>query len=480
MDPPLIMIPKVNSLYPPNPVTFGQQPKRNMELPRPQFGILGLLNNPIITSIATPIEKLMFTIEANKATELMVSDVGAMVLPRTLLDGLKRGPIPAQETFLREAAGTIGNVYIAGWIAWASAFVLNKVFAVSRYFNPKGMDMRAWVNANTLSHYDEITHRVIESQLALPQSKRLSIRGLRREIVSQLLNLQSEDPVRRLKEYSHLPQTITSNGKSELLKMLLPTDGETLRNTQHRAYNIEGSTQKRLERSQQEILSTVEFEQEQYLAKKGLKKASRIPNRVLQKLSQIKKTIEHRFHLLYRSETTSSIRHKEDAFFNRMYKVAIQEGLLTDEVNMLDHTGKPSKLGTRKLEVALKDIKYFTEEFLNRALTHLDPKNREVSKLTTLMTDEQLLVVKRALWGTPKAKTFLQSILPQVGEGMFKYAYKLKRWITGGSLAISVFLGGTYVLFNNWLTRSRLGGQRYFPGEQAFVKTYTQQKGEAA
>jgi hypothetical protein len=89
---------------------------------------------------------LLDRIDESKVFELGVTDVGGMVIPRSIVEWTQRNFDMARETFLREIDGTFNLLILPGLLNRAMVSALNHVPAL----NPKRLFHGAWVDGPTL------------------------------------------------------------------------------------------------------------------------------------------------------------------------------------------------------------------------------------------------------------------------------------------------------------------------------------------
>ncbi|MCA9807250.1 MAG: hypothetical protein KC476_04775 [Cyanobacteria bacterium HKST-UBA06] len=408
--------------------------------------------------IMKPVAWLMPLIEGNENTKLAVTDLGAMVIPRTSAELVHRGPEMGFETIFREINTTL-NIYMIGWLGALSMAVLS----LPR-INPKAMSLKGWINANTLKAFGDLAHETLVEARQTP----MSADEIQRSFLSKALNrIESTDQIAKMpffKKYFPHQGKLDPAVRDELINRYQggpPANNaiERLQN-QHRAYNIEAEVSKLLRNEQggEPLLAQMIAEQKE---KMGLSAKDKLPektmvamrNRFRQQLADTR--------LEMRQMVTRKLRREEKPFLDALHKLVIEKGGLSSELFMLNDHGVPIiKTGGIPTRRYLAEVKYFMEEFLNRALAN--PSTGRISR-NKLGPRSLRLVTKRL--GLNEASSWAMGLIPRPTDSLINYAFKTHRLMTLGAVGLVTGLAVSVVYINNAMTRKRHGGVRYFPGE---------------
>ncbi len=399
-------------------------------------------------------QNAMSAIESDPIKGLIISDVGGMVLPRTAIEAAKRGAVPARETFFREVTGTITNTFLAGWLGFiaATAFLLKRV-------NAKAMNFRAWIDSETLNSFGDIVKEVARR----PDVK--TVESLREEFLKTVFSrLESTDNIPNLKEYRFLFPNGGRMGERNAQRLAAQYLGRESTGFPQRVFNVEKRVADKIRLPQycEAIDEAVKAAYKRFAGLRGgAQSLSNLQSQLWQKTAfKVKREAFEKQKHFIRMLETQRIQKEEKFFLDRAYRYA--KGVLTDQLFLVGPDQKPiAGMGVRNLQELLRKTKYFMEEYLNRALA--DPITGEISNKTL---DKGLL--HRRLFAKGGKTWFQKNVLPHVDDGLFSFAYKSKYFIVLLPVVLTVGLGCTMVVVNNWLTRRKLGNDS-FPGELALM-----------
>lgn len=411
------------------------------------------------------VRQFMGTLENNFLAQLVVSDVLAMVLPRTAVEMKERGVVAAQETLFRELAGTLTNTIMAGWLGYGMALQMQK-----HHKNLRAMDTKTWIESNTLEHFGNLVQDILKN------NKTLSANEVRRAFYTEALGrLDATDPIAKLEEYNTIFPNKGRLGQAHLQELTRRMMGES-----HRVampYNLEHHLHTTLNSQveQSALKSHKMAVQHQFEASVGTKKLNYAQHKALQEeLNKAEALWKSNRLKTLRLETLPQIRQQEAKLIENLYTYAVDEGQLSDKVFTLKNKAVPGvkgqiceKIGIRGLNEQLAAMVHFDREFLTRALA--DPKTGALG--TSPVNASRVL---KALF-TPdptgrwaKLRKNLPS-LPKSGDGLITLAYRAKLWTVVLPVAFTALAGMLTVTLNNWITQNRFHGQKFFPGEQVFV-----------
>ncbi len=400
---------------------------------------------------------ILASIEADPLKALVITDVGGMVLPRSWIEYKERGVISANETFFREIAATFTNCLISGW------FGLLALLGFKAYRNnPKGMNFKAHIDAKSLDAFGRIVREVLRK----PHVQ--SAQDVQRDFLKTVLGrLKSTDVIPNLpefREYFPAGGKLEQNAVSRLVNRYL---GKVKGYPHHAFANIEQRVvaKMKLPEYREEIQSAIAEARQKFMAQHGEGKLISFKRALLKGAELVaERQAAERQKARIRQEITRGIRQSEGRFLDSVYKLAIHQGKLSDEVFLLDGANNPVKgYGIRTTKDMLGKIKYFMEEFLNRSLAN---------PTTGVVGDGPLnkAHVRRTLFTESGANWLQKKIIPNAKDGLLAYAYKRKNFIVFPAIAMTIFLGCLTVIVNNWLTRRKTGGETYFPGEKALME----------
>lgn len=408
-------------------------------------------------SVLNSVSKVMSSLEADPIKALVVSDLGGMVLPRTAIEGAKRGIIPAQETFFREITGTVTNTFLAGWLGFLAAWGLSAQRA-----NPKAMNMKAWIDSGTLEAFGKVTQELLENRNIQTAAQ------LREGFLKAVLGrMESTDNVWRLPQFKEALKD-TANGRlnDNTLKTLVDRFMRGGSRGAHHAFNVEEQVMQTLKQPEyrQEIKTAAEALEEKFIQAQGNQPLSRLQQVALKnKQIGLERSLIARQKQEIRKEITRRIRTEEKRFLQEMADIAVKRGKLTDEVFLLDAKGKPlESLGPQPLNGMLRKTKHYMEEFLNRALTHESTGKMPAGPLNKAL-------VKQRMFGRTGKSWMERYLYPQMKDGLLPYAYKFKNFTVLLPVLVTIGIGCSMVLINNYITRRKTGAN-YFPGEQALLE----------
>lgn len=396
----------------------------------------------------------MQALENNKTLELAVLDWGSMVLPRTYIETKERGALMGQETFLREMAGNITIVYLAGWLGTAAALVYNKLPG----FNAAGLTSKAFMNLDNFTAFAGLAKQSIAAQGE--QLTQLTPTALRQQVATRFVDsLQDEFvhtwPERHQQAFSSLAAQ-GSEARAKARQQLIQLLSETKNGPHAGPYGIE-----------------------QALGKTKLPEGltEKAEGKALQKV---------------RHQLTDVALKAEGVLSQKLEDAALGMGL-TEKITLKGShplTQKPLHLADRDLKELLLQMKRFMEHGLDRSMADVARKHSRnfdfelpLGKLTHSHTSHELtqqldkvLVGTATHWASP-AKYF-----PKVGDSLLHAIEKQKLWCTGAALLLTTITAVGATFFNAYRTKQKLHGSSVYPGDEnyALMQQTTQQATAAA
>ncbi len=407
-------------------------------------------------------------VDSNPLTQLLVTDLGGMVLPRTGLELYERGPDMGRETFIREITGTLSNVFLAGWVGLLALLTWNGKLLNNRFFrtNKLGINTGAWINARSMDTYG----RLFADSLNNPALQTPA--AVRRHFVETLLtNMRATDGYQADKAFSGGIEALKDKhpeiagrmeklalgslreGRlspevvSQLADMLSPSDDV------HRGvYNIEKQIAqfRKLNGRYGPILKQAEALR---LSDDLLKTLPETHGRRLALLQVLDPLVKSERIALSRQAMKSM-----KPFLNELTETAVRHGL-SGEIHVLDEAGNAA-LKNRSLSTTLQEVKFFLEQYADRVL--VDPKTGELGN--TPMTEAFRRDVMNKLYGRG-GNGLLAKFLPTAKDGLITFTRKSKTWLTMIPYALAIVFSISVAFLNNWLTERKHGGKVFFPGD---------------
>ncbi len=384
-------------------------------------------------------------IDSNPLNQLMVLDVGGMVLPRSALEYKERGVDMGRETLIREGGGTLSTVFLAGWmgsLVYGVYRLLDSFFSI----NKRGIHFGSWISAQSMDRFSNLLE---ETMKETPSGR---VEAIRETFIRKVLEgLQATDHVQanRINQdllgkltHQRMAQIIRKNLSEKVAQGHLAKEAlETLVSMYDRSGEMEKGIYKVFERAIRWKNLQRAYEPLQDEAKRLI---AQIPEwRILPE----KQAMDLAFERLLAPKTHAEIvrlsKSAQKASKNHvgaMIKVAT-EGGLTDTVNWVDRTGT-SLLKGRKLPVVLRELKYFLEQYMDRVLS--DPLTGQLRKKLDDVTKEQTM-----------------GLLDDLIRGV----RKTKLWLTALPFLAALGLASIVAPLNNWWTKQKHVGKVFFPGE---------------
>ncbi len=441
----------------------------------------------------TPLDRISNGLQAvatNPLAELTISDVGGMVIPRAGIELKERGFDMFRETLIREASGTVSNVFLAGWVG-ALLLLLHqgKIFnnGVIRS-NKMGIHSGAWIQAQSLDHYGKVF------EIALKEG--LSPDDIRKDFLKRLFsNIQASDRHQASQSYQ------------AALKVIGKESG--LRATENLVKHLENG------RLSQEMVATLV---ERYtpsassdaltvniykkLAKKRyaiLKESDfkKSVDRLVEKrpkwlidgaaqLSYLTEQPERAFaqeYLLNKRLTSERIKASKagikgsKALFSNKVKAGhpknqlkpqLLDAGLSEVIHLLDKNGD-TVVKNKNLMAMMKEVKYFLEQYVDRVLH--DPETGELLTKDAIETKYGSIekfkeVVTNKLYGNHRKGWFKNWFVHRL-DGLITGTQKMKKSFVLTTMVLTIGLGASVAFLNNRLTRKKHHGKNFFPGEKA-------------
>lgn len=395
-------------------------------------------------------------IDSDEGLKLILTDVGFMVIPRTGIETVKRGPIMGQETFIREITGTATNCYLAGWfslplIYLANRLLTNKLMNTLPFvnLNPHGINHRAWIDIDTLTEFGNHFGEALQAESnQTPQTVR---QDFLRRVLSSLVSTD-QGLAKNSFSQNHLQKAVSENtALSRILEGRLSEDGirrlisllEPTSEMGKGVYALEEQTHQGLRQDKRVFASPEE-----------------------KRLALNRKRIELSEALQKRMETSG----EGKRFLETLLNVAKEHGL-SDKVHFLPsqpwkHYPRGSiatwtqarinpegySIRNKQLADALLQLKAFMEQFGDRVLS--DPEHGTPLKTFDVLSKERV------------GHTLLDSahgLLPHVARA--RWGLSILPVLANVAVSLSI------AFLNNWRTQRKLGGKAYFPGKSASSQT---------
>jgi hypothetical protein len=418
------------------------QVQRNLG-PKTQFGFSPM---PVLQSIMNPIN-------SNKMVELAISDVMGMVVPRTIIDGSKRGVDSAREVFLREIMGTFILVYLSG-----SLLSTQLKFLDTPATNPKAMSLKAWIDTPLLEHFGKVTNQL------LPKVK--NTKELQQKFLETILGqLSSTDGAWKLPEYKSL---FPSQGKllPEIKKLITDTLMGRTQLPLGQLGNVDAEVKYFINQADYHkaaIAQLHQVETEKFLSSRGVQQLYQLSDRQKQRLSQI-----HRFRekelITKQSQNirrlmTKGIRESEKPLIEYLTNAAVSSGGLSEKVILKNGRAQFFQLGQRSVEEVIRKLNYYLQEFMYPALT------QNGKPMEQALTDLSRSRIRYNLFHNNGTSWLSKNFLVSKADGLIPYIYKMRRSMVAACLLLTFSFSYGFTYFNNWVTQRKYKGARFFPGE---------------
>lgn len=340
----------------------------------------------------------------NAFMSLIVTDVGGMGIPRTTTEYIKRGPDAARENFIRDFSGTFFNMFVIGIFSQA----LLKLWGGKKsILNPKGMQHSRWINAEAADAFGQIALDV-----------------LRKETTSSNFRDQF---------YGAVIRSLHSSDVSKAPYMM----EQALSGSGHTMQKSPSDTLVKLFREAAQGTPATFDPPKWHQKLKG-----KLPD--------------------FTPPTDNSLLTKIDteAKLNRLLSRQVD---LTYKLNYGPDAGKTITLASRGRQSLLKQLHYFDEQVLGRALQEAE----QYAQMPGQYWNEGMA---KALYA-PRQSGLLAKIFPRAKDGLIDYVVKSKRWFTILPLILTISSAVSIAFLNNYLTKRKNGGKNYFPGEGRQVAT---------
>lgn len=179
-----------------------------------------LVSPPRFTGVGRLAVGLVESIDSNKLTELVVTDVGAMVIPRTVIEYKQRGSDAGRETLIREVSGTVANCFLSGWMgAWALKLLKNPTSWLGKRLNALGMRHDAWIQNKHLTRFGEEYARILQDETI--QTSEDAMRAWARQLLDGLESTDGLAKMEAFQKLSESPARLTGSAKERLMSLLL-------------------------------------------------------------------------------------------------------------------------------------------------------------------------------------------------------------------------------------------------------------------
>ncbi len=326
--------------------------------PKPYFG-----------SLATGLASAVSKIDGNRFMELVISDVGGMGIPRTAIEGIKRGPDAARENAIRDGSGTTTNMFLVG--AYSALMLALLGDRMNKVANSLGMAHKRWINADSLEMmghlYQDALHDVKSSGGNLKQVEALFL-------TNYLKAIRANDPQ-----------------NSELIANLMRDSGQSVSKSMAEG----GLSTKGVKKLQTEMLEAAT--DLTAMAKEGT-----FANSLTQ--SELDKALKSKRLDL----SLSRYRHDEKQLAQKLMDIAIPEGLS----ETVDVAYKDLSVSGRSLKDTLVQGFRFVEEHIRPATHGLD-HDKPIQSVTQKVEHRLLDAVDGTIPKAMKSKTWFTK-LPMV------------------------------------------------------------------
>lgn len=370
--------------------------------------------------------------EDSPALELTVLDYGSMVLPRTYLEWRQRGNDMARETLIREVTGNISIVFLAGWLGLAATSLYNHL----PFFNPKGLDGKAFINLDNYRGMVGLTQQVLHEQ----QDKLASMtpQELRSQVARRLVSALDDDFKHGVPNaLKDLPESVTSvnaTTREEALTKLANILSMAGKKPHEGGYAIE------------ELIAEA--------GPKDAKAAKQLRKQFRRIAHEAEKRLTTKFEPLKQAiGWTSTVN------FNAVQPHAPKEAL---------------SLEGRSLNELLLQMKRYFEHGFDRVVADVSRQNKQPVDFSKSLGelvgaesgDRVLKTLEGELVGESRAWYQVGQYIPKATDSLLKAMEKQKLWVTGTTLLASTLMAVGFTFMDAYITKRVHGGVTYFPGDQ--------------
>lgn len=449
----------------------------------PLFGRIG--TSPL--SIVDTLSVGMQAVATNPLYELTLSDLMGMVGPRSYIELRERGFDMFRETLIREASGTVSNVFLTGWVgallvaATHSGLMNNTLFRT----NMAGISPKAWIPSKTLDYFGQAFEEALQSSTS-PQEARAKFLNT---VFSRLQTSDNRQGLFILKQSKSLIDQAASNlgAFEEAVKTgkLSQQSIKTLINQYGHADDVEApvfNLHKKLAEKRVQILESADFKSQvdslvktkpQWLVDGAKLMVNGDSDAALRQFAEDFVLDKHL--APERMALTKETIAKSQALFSGKAKDAEKSILanlldtgLSDVVHLLDEKGNIA-VGNRGLGGVLKEVKFFLEQYADRVLQNtqtgdLLTDNDVITKYGNFENFKQ--AVSHKLYGNHKTGWF-KNFIAHKADGLITFTQKMKTSLIATTMLLTVALGASIAFLNNLLTRRKHHGENFFPGEKA-------------
>ncbi|HEY9686335.1 MAG TPA: hypothetical protein V6C52_05105 [Coleofasciculaceae cyanobacterium] len=424
-------------------------------------------------------------IDGNRMIEMASTDFTGMCGPRTWIEYRERGGDAARETVIREVAGGICNVFLAGWLSLAMLGMLGN--SVNRY-NPHGLPGKAWISARSLEAFGglyqniltDTAHPVKDLSEARERFIKQVLTGLisadqassRVSLPQSARELEPQAQVKYLRELvkDALPGEAFEKLSADIQADSLEKQAEKLTEALHQANNgkLTREAQERLYRyfslkagsdvvgvqgtNHFNRLAMAQVLEEKAYLEEEARRLNQPVTDALKHFDEVKEFKAARLRL-----SLADLDGTEREFLKQVSGIA-QSGKLTSAVHLYGPDNrlllKTGLLKDTGRDALFGELKHFLEQFVDRAGHGIDEKAADWKQqvLQTLNRPSE----KRGLWSR---------LMPQADEGLLRSALKTKTAYTWIPMLGAALVGMSVGFFNNWLTKKRNGGKVSYPGD---------------
>jgi hypothetical protein len=431
------------------------------------------------------ISRVVGVIDGNRMIELATTDFLGMCGPRTGIEYRERGGDAARETVIREVAGGICNVFLAGWLSLAMLGMLGN--SVNRY-NPHGLPGKAWVSARSLDAFGGLYQNILTDTAHPVKNLAEARERFIKQVLSGLVSAdQASSRISLPQSARELEPQAQVKYLRELVRDALPKDAFEKLSAEIQADSLEKQAEKLTEALQQTYNGKLTQEAQErlyrYFSLKagsdvvGVQGTNHFNQLAMAQVLEEKASLEEEARRL-NQPVTEALKHFDEAKafktarlrlsladlqstepeFLRQVSGLAQSGKLTSDVHLYGPDNqlllKTSLLKGTGRDALFAELKHFLEQFVDRAGHGVDEKAADWK--------EQVL---QALNRPSEKQGWWRRLLPQADEGLLRSAMKAKAAYTWIPMLGASLVGMSVGFFNNWLTKKRHGGRVSYPGD---------------
>jgi hypothetical protein len=390
---------------------------------------------------------LLDRLDRDKIFELAVTDIGGMVFPRALIEGLVRNFDMARETFLREIDGTFNLLVLPSFLNKAAISVFNRM----PLLNPKRLFMGAYAQGEALSQMGRHAEALLTSTTHNTPAQ------LREGFINAILEHIS------IKDQAFMGRfTQQANAGIKASNVL---DAPLQNHVFGFKHTLDGQAIATMPAEELEKLKPLaQWLQHHPNPLKGMVNIDEAVAHHWDSLSPLAKAKTSKANV--RLQISRDLQPSRRLIHDTIQQFLVERGFSN---GVLLHPPQDSASeGVKPVALSLKEfimgMDSFLQQYLDPLLAH--PHTGQLAG-NTLTADDKLAILHR-LAGNPSSPKpgFWGRFLPQKNDGLIAYAHKAQTYLTALPLVATFVAAYSFPKLNNAFTRTIHGGKNFFPGAQ--------------